>query len=147
MAHSLWHTFWCLPSIESHSQALLDDLQKHQSRNRRKIVTPPPNALLRPQGFKATGTITIPARAFPGGKTPDHPRRMTPTTRSTRQKLSPSLPQARPPAILNRPNRPSQLIAPNRPCTRGVPRMLTGGSCLFSMCSCRASGVLPLYIV
>ena len=24
--------------------------------------------------------------------------------------------------------------------------MLKGGSCLLSMCSCRASGVLPLYI-
>jgi len=51
-----------------------------------------------------------------------------------------------PAPVASRPSRPSQPMAPNRPCTRGVPRMLKGGSCLFSMRSCRASGVLPLYI-
>jgi len=45
-----------------------------------------------------------------------------------------------------RPTRPSQPNAPIRPCTTGVQRRLKGVSCLFSMYSCRASDVLPLYI-
>ena len=45
-----------------------------------------------------------------------------------------------------RPTRPSQPNAPIRPCTTGVQRRLKGDSCLFSMYSCRASDVLPLYM-
>jgi len=60
------------------------------------------------------------------------------------QVVHPSLPaQAR---AQTRPTRPSQPNAPIRPCTTGVQRRLKGDSCLFSMCSCRASDVLPLYM-
>ena len=45
-----------------------------------------------------------------------------------------------------RPTRPSQPNAPIRPCTTGVQRRLKGDSYLFSMFSCRASDVLPLYM-
>jgi len=45
-----------------------------------------------------------------------------------------------------RPTRPSQPNAPIRLCTTGVQRRLKGGSCLFSVCSFRASDVLPLYM-
>ncbi len=60
------------------------------------------------------------------------------------QVVHPSLPaQAR---AQTRPTRPSQPNAPIRPCTTGVQRRLKGGSCLFSVGSCRASDVLPLYM-
>ena len=45
-----------------------------------------------------------------------------------------------------RPTRPTQPNAPIRPCTTGVQRRLKGDSCLFFVCSCRASDVLPLYM-
>ena len=60
------------------------------------------------------------------------------------QVVHPSFPaQAR---AQTRPTRPSQPNAPIRLCTTGVQRRLKGDSCLFSMCSCRASDVLPLYM-
>ena len=60
------------------------------------------------------------------------------------QVVHPSFPaQAR---AQTRPIRPSQPNAPIRPCTTGVQRRLTGDSCLFSVYSCLASDVLPLYL-